>query len=57
METENKEKDKVEGFESIELSKGMKGTYSWKIRMSGLDVEKMEVKNEELLERFKKKGK
>ena len=56
MEEKTEEQDKTEGFESIELNKGMqKNNYGWRIRISGLDVEKLKAKNEEMLEAFKKK--
>ena len=52
MEEETQTKS-IEGLEGIELTKlAQRGTYGWKIRISGLDVNKLEQKNKEMLEIF-----
>jgi hypothetical protein len=36
----------------IKLSKGMKGAYSWEIKINTLDIDELERLNKEMLKRF-----
>ena len=36
----------------IKLSKGMKGVYSWELKINTLDIDELERLNKEMLKRF-----
>lgn len=53
MEIENKEVEPIyKESATIKLSRGMKGTYGWEIKILGSDVKELKKVNDEMCEEY-----